>query len=110
MRQYAKWLEQLPGLPIFVGTPLAFDFSFVVYYLERFAGYNPFGFAAIDLRSLVMGLQRVPFSKSSMDYWPKRWFEERPHTHIALDDAIEQGVAFCNMLAEYPHLKIQTTG
>jgi hypothetical protein len=23
-----------------------------------------------------------------------------PHTHVALDDAIEQGLLFCNMLAE----------
>jgi hypothetical protein len=23
-----------------------------------------------------------------------------PHTHIALDDALEQGALFCNMLAE----------
>ena len=24
----------------------------------------------------------------------------RPHTHVALDDAIEQGLLFCNMLRE----------
>jgi hypothetical protein len=31
---------------------------------------------------------------------PKHWFEPHPHTHVALDDAIEQGALFCNMLAE----------
>ncbi len=31
---------------------------------------------------------------------PKRWFDRPPHTHVALDDAIEQGALFCNMLAE----------
>jgi len=31
---------------------------------------------------------------------PKHWFDSHPHTHIALDDAIEQGALFCNMLAE----------
>ncbi len=31
---------------------------------------------------------------------PRRWFEKLPHTHVALDDAIEQGALFCNMLAE----------
>lgn len=31
---------------------------------------------------------------------PKRWFGRLPHTHRALDDAIEQGVLFCNMLTE----------
>jgi hypothetical protein len=32
---------------------------------------------------------------------PKRWFDKLPHTHRALDDAIEQGALFCNMLAEW---------
>jgi hypothetical protein len=31
---------------------------------------------------------------------PKRWFDRLPHTHQALDDALEQGALFCNMLAE----------
>ena len=31
---------------------------------------------------------------------PKRWFDDLPHTHRALDDALEQGALFCNMLAE----------
>ena len=31
---------------------------------------------------------------------PKHWFDEYAHTHVALDDAIEQGALFCNMLAE----------
>ncbi|HET9210666.1 MAG TPA: exonuclease, partial [Thermoanaerobaculia bacterium] len=29
-----------------------------------------------------------------------RWFSGDRHTHVALDDAIEQGRLFCNMLAE----------
>lgn len=29
---------------------------------------------------------------------PTDWFDPSPHTHIALDDAIEQGLLFCNML------------
>jgi hypothetical protein len=32
---------------------------------------------------------------------PRRWFDDHPHTHRALDDAIEQGALFCNMLAEW---------
>ncbi|OYV48362.1 MAG: hypothetical protein B7X10_03190, partial [Burkholderiales bacterium 21-58-4] len=31
---------------------------------------------------------------------PKRWFDELPHTHVALDDALGQGALFCNMLLE----------
>ncbi len=29
---------------------------------------------------------------------PKKWFDALPHNHVALDDAIEQGALFCNML------------
>jgi hypothetical protein len=31
---------------------------------------------------------------------PARWFDPHRHTHVALDDAIEQGALFCNMLGE----------
>jgi len=31
---------------------------------------------------------------------PKHWFDSLAHTHVALDDAIEQGALFCNMLIE----------
>jgi hypothetical protein len=30
---------------------------------------------------------------------PKEWFDDLPHTHKALDDAIGQGALFCNILA-----------
>jgi hypothetical protein len=29
---------------------------------------------------------------------PPEWLEALPHTHVALDDALEQGRLFCNML------------
>ena len=31
---------------------------------------------------------------------PRKWFDDLPHTHGALDDAIEQGALFCNMLKD----------
>src|SRR6187402_3627475 len=36
MTEYAEWLEALPGPPVFVGYPAAFDFMFVYWYLIRF--------------------------------------------------------------------------
>jgi len=29
---------------------------------------------------------------------PAEWHDPLPHTHVALDDAREQGALFCNML------------
>jgi hypothetical protein len=30
----------------------------------------------------------------------EEWFDDLPHTHVALDDALGQGALFCNMLKE----------
>lgn len=100
MKAYRQWLEELPGRIIFVAFPLAFDFPFVNYYLNRFAGRNPFGFASIDIRSYAMGLRGSNYRRSGKVYLPKRFFDDNTHSHIALDDAIEQGALFCNMLKE----------
>lgn len=43
---------------------------------------------------------KTAFWRTGKQYLPKRWFEDLPHTHVALDDALEQGALFCNMLAE----------
>jgi hypothetical protein len=45
----------------------------------------------------VLGGEYREATKRNM---PKRWFDELPHTHHALDDALEQGSLFCNMLAK----------
>lgn len=100
MRGYVSWLNELPGTPIFVGWPAGWDFMWVYWYLVRFTKERPFGECAIDSRSYAMAMRKSSFLKTSKTYLPKRWFEERPHTHVALDDALEQGVMFCNMLRE----------
>lgn len=100
MPAYAQWLEALPGLPVFVGYPAAFDFMFVYWYLIRFAGRSPFSFSALDLKTMAMVMLRRDYRRSTKSAMPKRWFDEQPHTHVALDDALEQGALFCNMLAE----------
>jgi hypothetical protein len=43
---------------------------------------------------------KKPYRKSTKKNMPSRWFDDLPHTHLALDDAIEQGALFCNILAE----------
>lgn len=100
MQSYCDWLKALPGRPIFVGYPVGFDFPFIQYYLQHFADENPFGFATIDIRSFVMGSRGKEYRKSGKQYLPKRVFDDLPHTHVALDDALEQGALFCNLLAE----------
>lgn len=100
MPEYAQWLDGLPGKPVFVGYPAAFDFLFVYWYLMRFAGRSPFSFAALDIKTMAMVMLGREYRQTSKKEMPKRWFDSAPHTHLALDDAIEQGALFCNMLAE----------
>jgi len=99
MDRYLEWLDRLPGKPVFVAYPVSFDFGFVAYYLMRFTGNNPFGFAGLDIKSFAMALLGGDFSATIRRRMPPELFDELPHTHIALDDAIEQGALFCNLLA-----------
>jgi hypothetical protein len=100
MKDYVAWLKSLPGKPVFVAYPAAFDFMFVAWYLNKFAGENPFSFFALDIKSYAMAILKIPFRETVKNNMPNHWFDELPHTHVALDDAIEQGALFCNILAE----------
>lgn len=100
MRNYLAWLKGLPGIPVFVGYPAVYDFMFVYWYLMRFAGESPFSHSALDIKTLAMALMKTGYRKSTKKNMPKRWFDKLPHSHKALDDAVEQGALFCNMLGE----------
>jgi len=100
MLNYLDWLKCLPGQPVFVGFPAAFDFMFVQWYLLRFTGEPPFGHAALDIKTYAMASLNVPYGDTHKRNLPARWFGAHPHTHRAMDDAIEQGSLVMNMLAE----------
>ncbi len=100
MRDYARWLDELPGKPTFAAYPAGFDFTFVYWYLVRFTGESAFSHSALDMKTFAMVLLGKDYRASTKRNMPPRWFTERKHTHVALDDAIEQGEMFCNMLAE----------
>ena len=106
MNDYAAWLKSLPGKPVFVAYPAGFDFMFVNWYLHKFVGSSPFTFIALDIKSYAMAMLKTPFRDTVKNNMPKHWFDEFPHTHVALDDAIEQGALFCNMLAENLNLTV----
>jgi len=100
MHGYVRWLEGLPGTPVFVGYPAAFDCLFVYWYLIRFTGRSPCSFSALDIKSYAMAVLGTTFRHTTKKRFPREWFSERPHTHVALDDALGQGELFCNLLAE----------
>lgn len=100
MLRYVSWLKSLDGKPVFVAYPAGFDFTFVYWYLIKFVGDSPFSHSALDVKSFAMALLKADFRQSTKRNMPKRWFDNLPHSHVALDDAIEQGAMFCNMLKE----------
>jgi hypothetical protein len=98
MPEYVAWIKDLSGQPVFVSFPAAYDFMFLQWYLYRFTGESPFGQAALDMKTLAMALLGTDFRPTVKGNMPEEWFDPSKHTHIALDDAIEQGGLFCNML------------
>jgi hypothetical protein len=100
MRDYVDWLRGLPGKPVFVGYPASYDFMFVYWYLMRFVGESPFSHSALDIKTFAMCMLGTGYRESTKRNMPRGWFDELPHTHVALDDALGQGALFCNMLRE----------
>ncbi len=98
MQAYHTWLIELPGKPIFLAYPAAFDFMFVYWYLMTFVGGSPFEHSALDIRSYAMAVMKRSYSESGKCHMPPAWLDEMSLTHVALDDAIQQGTLFCNML------------
>ncbi len=100
MHDYLGWLKKLPGKPVFVGYPVTFDFMFVYWYLIRFTGESPFSHSALDIKTFAMSLLGCGYRESTKRNMPRQWFDDIPHTHVALDDAIGHGALFCNMLQQ----------
>ena len=97
MISFEEWvLKASKGAkPIFVGLNAAFDWSFINYYFHRFLGRNPFGFSALDIKSLYMGLTGSTWAETRSSRMAATL--GIPHgkmSHHALDDAQAQAKVF----------------
>ena len=99
MPEYVRWLKSLPGKPVFVGFPAAYDFMFTYLYLNRFAGERPFSHSAPDIKTLATAALGTGYREAVKRNMPREWFERLPQNHVALTGAIGQGILFCNALA-----------
>lgn len=84
--------------PVFVGYPAGFDFTWVYWYLVKFTGTSPFSFSALDIKTYamaVLGCDYRTVNKRTMGRFKE---PNLKHTHVAVDDAIEQGYLFLNLL------------
>jgi DNA polymerase III epsilon subunit-like protein len=102
MQQFAEWIKEVAGadgVPVFVGFNAAFDWSFVNYYFHKFLGANPFGHAALDIKSYYMAVMQTDWAGTRSSAMNPRFLSaDKPHTHNALGDAIEQGAIFEKLL------------
>lgn len=100
------WVKSLRahGKPCAVGAPAAYDYgAWLYWYLAYALGDVPeLGFSALDLKSFAFGrLPGTRYRSLGKGTYPAEWFDpETPHTHVALDDAIEQGAIIVNAIRE----------
>lgn len=97
MNRFLEWLDAHIGpdaTPVFVGFNAPFDWSFVNYYFHRFAGANPFGFAALDIKAYYMGATGCKWSDTRSSLVSARLSPQRRGNHNALSDALYQAELF----------------
>jgi len=104
MTRFKDWVHTTAGgkLRTAVCFPSGFDFTFVYVYFVKLGVPSPFSFSCIDVKSYASAVRQSAYSRAGKRYWPGRWFDKGlPHTHKAIDDAIEQGLSFIKMRAEH---------
>ena len=97
MSQFADWIAQnVPEgcTPVFVGLNAPFDWSFVNYYFLKYHGENPFGFTALDIKALFMGVTGCSWHDTKSSSIDKRVFPTLQGDHDALHDAKYQAELF----------------
>ena len=102
--EFVAWAEGLRttvGWPVMVAFPAAFDAMWVEWYCHRFAGTSPFRRRCIDLRTLVMVAMGAGYREGGKTSMPQHWRTGTgTHSHVAADDATEQGLLFFRIVRE----------
>jgi ribonuclease T len=97
MENFRRWIQKTcgrEGHPVFVGFNASFDWSFVNYYFHKYTGENPFGFAALDIKSLYMGATGCAWDETRSSRIASRLKPRLEGTHDALQDARYQAEMF----------------
>lgn len=103
MARFEAWLQaEVPAgePPVFVGFNAAFDWMFVADYFQRFLGRNPFGHAALDIKSYALGVHGGGWADTTRRALSRRYPEHQHLTHHAVQDAIDQAALFRRLRAD----------
>lgn len=96
MVQFVNWADGFGKKPVFVAYPAGFDFLFAYWYMIRFVGRSPFSFSALDIKTYGAAVLHEPYRNVTKRLL-KPYLPNDPHTHVAVEDAIEQGKLFQNL-------------
>lgn len=97
MSKFADWIaKNTPedSNPVFVGLNAPFDWGFVNYYFLKFRGENPFGFTALDIKALFMGVMGCSWYETRSSVIDKVVKPTQKGNHDALHDARYQAELF----------------
>jgi ribonuclease T len=96
MESFRQWIQHVSGdaTPVFVGLNAPFDWSFVNYYFQRFLRNNPFGFSALDIKSLYMGATGCSWADTRSSRMVQDLNPAHRGDHDALNDARAQAELF----------------
>lgn len=97
MAKFRDWIVNSVGdngTPVFVGFNAAFDWSFVNYYFHQFLNENPFGFAALDIKSMYMGAFNSSWQQTKSSQMAQVLTPTLTADHEALKDSQYQAELF----------------
>ena len=84
-----------------VASPAANHAMWNQRYLHRFVGDDPFRRCAIDVKTLAMVGMGAGYRATTKSSLPRHWCPRAKHTHVAVDNAVEQGELFVNIVHEF---------
>jgi len=97
----AARLRKESGRAVFVGHNAAFDWSFISYYFTLYRIANPFGYKALDSKSLAMGRLGIGWFETHKDNLETLLGlppQDASLTHRADYDAHYQALILCGLL------------
>jgi DNA polymerase III epsilon subunit-like protein len=104
MSRFAAWVDAAappPHRPVFIALNAPFDWMFVADYFHRYVGRNPFGYSALDVKALYMGVSGASWGDATLRHMAARYRLSPELPHHALEDAVAQAAVFRRILAEH---------
>ena len=100
MREASAWIASVTegAEPVLVAYPLSFDWTWLYWYFIHFTQHSPFGHSrCLDIKTLYATKARSCIAGAGRAGLPAHLLPDLPHTHNALDDALEQAEIFARV-------------